>query len=81
MGRNTSVSLEDYFEDFVDQKASEGRLKNVNEVITAGLRLLEEDENKIQALKHAILEGIDREINSNFNPKKTSSNIKCKIKK
>ncbi len=59
MGRNTSVSLGDYFEDFVDHKVSEGRYKNISEVIRAGLRLLEEEENKIQLLKSAVQEGLD----------------------
>jgi antitoxin ParD1/3/4 len=70
MRRNTSVSLGNYFEDFVDNRISEGRYKNASEVIRAGLRLLEEDENRIQALKNAIQEGIDSGVAKNFNPKK-----------
>ena len=62
MGRNTSVSLGDYFENFVDSKVSSGRYKNASEVIRAGLRLLEEDENRIQILKSAIKDGVDRGI-------------------
>jgi antitoxin ParD1/3/4 len=50
MGRNTSVSLGDYFENFVDSRVSEGRFKNASEVIRAGLRLLEE-EKKLLLLK------------------------------
>lgn len=61
MGRNTSVSLENYFENFVENRVSEGRYKNASEVIRAGLRLLEE-ENRVTALKTAIQEGIDRGI-------------------
>jgi len=37
MGRNTSVSLGDYFENFVDNSISEGRFTNASEVIRAGL--------------------------------------------
>lgn len=69
MGRNTSVSLGDYFENFVDNSVSEGRFKNASEVIRAGLRLLEGEENKIIALKKAINEGIESGIAENFNPK------------
>ena len=69
MGRNTSVSLGNYFEEFVDNTISEGRFKNASEVIRAGLRLLEE-ENKITALKKAISEGIESGIAHNFDPKK-----------
>ena len=51
MGRNTSVSLGNYFEEFVDSKVAQGRYKNASEVIRAGLRLLEEEEHKVQILK------------------------------
>ena len=81
MGRNTSVSLGDYFEDFVDHKVSEGRYKNISEVIRAGLRLLEEEENKIQLLKNAIQEGLDSGISSDFNPEKHLELLKAKMKK
>ncbi len=70
MGRNTSVSLGNYFETFVDNSVSKGRFKNNSEVIRAGLRLLEEEENKIIALKNAINQGIESGINENFDPKK-----------
>ncbi|MHB1146078.1 MAG: type II toxin-antitoxin system ParD family antitoxin [Lutibacter sp.] len=78
MGRNTSVSLGDYFESFVDHSVSEGRFKNASEVIRAGLRLLEEEENKIIALKKAINEGIESGIAQNFNPKQHLESLKAK---
>lgn len=76
MGRNTSVSLGDYFEDFVDRRITEGRYKNASEVIRAGLRLLEEEENKIQILKKAIQDGIDSGIAKDFDPKKHLHSLK-----
>ena len=78
MGRNTSVSLGDYFESFVDNRVSEGRFKNASEVIRAGLRLLEEDESKIIALKNAINEGIESGIAIDFDPKKHLESLKVK---
>jgi len=78
MGRNTSVSLGNYFENFVDNTVSEGRFKNASEVIRAGLRLLEEEENKIIALKKAINEGIESGIAENFNPKQHLESLKSK---
>ncbi len=68
MRRNTSVSLGSYFETFVENRINEGRYKNASEVIRAGLRLLEEEENRIIALKGAIKEGIDSGIVANFDP-------------
>ncbi|WP_213278584.1 type II toxin-antitoxin system ParD family antitoxin [Chryseobacterium indologenes] len=81
MGRNTSVSLGDYFEDFVDHKIAEGRYKNASEMIRAGLRLLEEEENKIQILKNAIQEGIESGVAADFNPEKHLASLKAKIKR
>ena len=78
MGRNTSVSLGNYFENFVDTTVSEGRFKNASEVIRAGLRLLEEEENKIAALKKAINEGIESGIAENFDPKQHLEFLKAK---
>ena len=81
MGRNTSISLGDHFEHFVDSKVTTGRFKNASEVIRAGLRLLEEEENKITALKKAIHEGMDSGIAKNFNPKKHLETLKANKRK
>ncbi len=81
MGRNTSISLGDHFENFVDKRVSTGRFKNASEVIRAGLRLLEEEEAKIASLKHAIVEGIDSGIVKNFDPKKHLSKLKAAKRK
>lgn len=78
MGRNTSVSLGNYFENFVDSKISAGRYKNASEVIRAGLRLLEEDENRIQILKTAIKEGLDSGIAKNFDANENLKKLKAK---
>ena len=81
MGRNTSISLGDHFEKFVDKRVSSGRFKNASEVIRAGLRLLEEEEIKVASLKSAIVEGIDSGINKNFDPKKHLSKLKAAKRK
>lgn len=78
MNKNTSISLGNYFDEFVQRKISEGRYKNVSEVIRAGLRLLEEDENKTLALKKAIQDGIDSGIVKDFNPNKHLESLKAK---
>ncbi len=78
MGRNTSVSLGDYFEEFVDNSVNEGRYKNASEVIRAGLRLLEDEENKTQALKSEIQDGLNSGIAKNFNAKSHLMSLKAK---
>lgn len=76
MGRNTSISLGDHFERFVDSKVSSGRYQNASEVIRAGLRLLEEDEIKLAALKKAIGEGFESGMVENFDPQAHLSMLK-----
>ena len=64
--KNTSISLGSYFVEFVGNQVSAGRYKNVSEVIRAGLRLLEDEENKAIALKHAIQKGLNSPRMENF---------------
>jgi len=64
--KNTSISLGNYFDQFVQTQVSSGRYKNVSEVIRAGLRLLENEESKVIALKNAIQEGLDSPLVEDF---------------
>lgn len=66
MSKNTSISLGEYFEQFVRSQISAGRYKNVSEVIRAGLRLLENEESKTIALKNAIQDGLNSPRVENF---------------
>jgi antitoxin ParD1/3/4 len=78
MNKNTSISLGGYFDTFVQESIAKGRYKNVSEVIRAGLRLLEEEESKMAALKNAIQQGIDSGIAYDFDPKKHLESLKAK---
>jgi len=64
--KNTSISLGDYFDQFVSRQVSVGRYKNVSDVIRAGLRLLENEESKTIALRNAIQEGLNSPVVQNF---------------
>ena len=78
MNRNTSISLGNYFDRFVKGRISAGRYKNASEVIRAGLRLLEEEENRMVALRDAVQEGIDSGISHDFSPEKHLQSLKAK---
>ncbi len=77
MNRNTSISLGTHFDDFIQSKISKGRYKNASEVVRAGLRLLEDEENKSIALRDAIQEGMDSGIDNNFEPKSHLEKLKA----
>ena len=64
--KNTSISLGNYFDQFVSSQITVGRYKNVSEVIRAGLRLLEDEESKTIALRNEIQKGIESQRVENF---------------
>lgn len=74
--KNTSISLGNYFDEFVSRQVSAGRYKNVSEVIRAGLRLLEDEESKVIALRAAIQKGLDSPRVENFDFKGNLKKLK-----
>ncbi|MBC8434359.1 MAG: type II toxin-antitoxin system ParD family antitoxin [Desulfobacterales bacterium] len=70
MSKNTSISLGNHFESFILNKIGSGRYHSVSEVIRAGLRLLEHEERKIEALNEALELGEDSGIAKDFDAKK-----------
>lgn len=81
MSKNTSISLGDYFDQFVSNQVKAGRYKNVSEVIRSALRLLENEESKAIVLRNAIQEGIDSGIAHDFDPEKNLEKLKAKRNK
>lgn len=62
MSRNTSVTLGAHFESFIGSQIAEGRYGSASEVVRAGLRLLEEREVELEALRRALKDGEDSGI-------------------
>ncbi len=54
---STSVSLGEHFAGFIAQQIEAGRYKNASDVMRAALRLLEEHEERREALRRAIAAG------------------------
>ena len=57
MSKSTSIVLGDQLNSFVDAQGTRGRYGSSSEVVRAGLRLLEEHEAKLDALRQALIEG------------------------
>jgi antitoxin ParD1/3/4 len=57
MAKNTSVELGDEIAGFVSEQVDAGRYGSASEVIRAGLRLLQDQETKMAALRSALVEG------------------------
>lgn len=57
MAQNTSISLDDHFADFLAREVAGGRYRSASEVVRAGLRLLEDQETQMAALRAALVAG------------------------
>jgi antitoxin ParD1/3/4 len=55
--KNTSITLGDHFTSFIREQMATGRFGSASEVVRAGLRMLEEHEAKLAALRNALEEG------------------------
>lgn len=57
MAQNTSISLDDHYAGFLAEEVASGRYRTYSEVIRAGLRLLEDHESQMRALRSALVAG------------------------
>jgi antitoxin ParD1/3/4 len=57
MRKATSILLDDDSEAFIDKQIAEGHFSNPAEMIEAGLRLLKDHDDEIEAIRAALIEG------------------------
>ena len=57
MAKNTSITLGEHFDGFITHQIESGRYGSASEVIRAGLRALEDTENKLEALRQMLTDG------------------------
>lgn len=81
MSKNTSVTLGDHFEQIIEKSIESGRYASASEVIRAGLRLVDEREQKIKILQEAIEAGERSGYVKNFDPLKHLEELNQRSKK
>ncbi|MBP7644546.1 MAG: type II toxin-antitoxin system ParD family antitoxin [Saprospiraceae bacterium] len=81
MAKNTSVTLGDHFEQLIEKSIQSGRYASASEVIRAGLRMVDEREQKIALFKEAIEAGENSGYVKDFDPAKHLEFLKGKISK
>ena len=64
--KTTSVARGAHFEEFIQASILSGRYNNASEVVRSGLRLLEDQEQRMAALRSAIEEGLKSGIVEDF---------------
>ena len=70
MSKNTSISLGKHFESIIENSIASGRYASASEVIRAGLRKIDEEEQKVKVLREAIEAGEKSGYIEDFNPAK-----------
>ena len=55
-----SYAVGDYFESFIKEQISSGRYNNASEVVREGLRLVEEREEKLRALRFHVQGAVEQ---------------------
>ncbi|MDO9038272.1 MAG: type II toxin-antitoxin system ParD family antitoxin [Lutibacter sp.] len=75
MGKNTSISIGDYFEEFINDEVKSGRYSSVSEVIRSALRLLEQEEKKERELIKALEIGEQSGFVEDFDPKQNLNQL------
>lgn len=56
-GQNTSISFGEHFDSFIADQLEGGRFGSASGVVRAGLRLLEDGESKLDALRRMLMDG------------------------
>ncbi len=66
MNKNTSISLGEHFNSFIDEQLNSGRFNSTSEVVRAGLRLLEDNESKLATLRQRLAVGEEQANRGEF---------------
>jgi antitoxin ParD1/3/4 len=57
VGKNTSFSLDEHYSAFIEDEVTSGRYRSASDVVRTALRLLEDRETRLRALRQALITG------------------------
>lgn len=57
VGKNTSFSLDERYKAFIEEEVASGRYGSASDVVRSALRLLEDRETRLRALRQALIAG------------------------
>jgi antitoxin ParD1/3/4 len=57
VGKNTSFSLDEHYSAFIEEEIASGRYRSASDVVRTALRLLEDRETRLRALRRALVTG------------------------
>jgi antitoxin ParD1/3/4 len=57
VGKNTSFSLDEHYSTFIDEEVASGRYRSASDVVRSALRLLEDRETQLRAVREALIDG------------------------
>ena len=75
MAQNTSLSLGNYFEQFINEEIQSGRYASASEVVQSALKLLENEERKEGELIKALKKGEESGFVEDFDPKQNLTDL------
>lgn len=78
MAKNTSITIGQHFDSFIQNQIDAGRYASTSEVVRAGLRLLEQEEEKLMVLRKALKDGEESGIDEGFDPEQFMARMKQK---
>lgn len=74
--KTTSIALGEHFNTFASRQVESGRYGSVSELVREGLRLLEERELKLNALRAALAEGKDSPIAEGYSLERVLAKVR-----
>jgi len=76
MNKPVQVTVSDQAASFVSRELESGRFETVDEVIEAGLRMLEEEQMKIERLRELLIEGENSGDTVPFDPEALMASVR-----